>query len=199
MSSGLRSQGACLSLNSQGFQNTTELIEEVSLRVRRFHWPDPLLAEGQGSKLLATLLLMCCQAGYHHPIGLSSLVLQSNLSTPETKTATTVTMGLEALRMAGTCWGAGGSAPWKTCTLPYLYFPLVPGALKMGGPTCSQARAACTEDAEPGSRLGCFTGWFWKHMVLLFPQCQVQPCHLGVHWKVPIAQCFCKVFTSAAC
>lgn len=84
----------------------------------------PPLVEGQGSKLLATLLLVCCQAGFHRPIGLSSL--QSNLSTPEPKTVTAVTMGLGALRMAGTCQGVGVSAPWKTYTLPSLFFLLVP-------------------------------------------------------------------------
>lgn len=158
MSSGRRSQGACLSPSSQGSQNTTAQIEEVSLCVRRFHWPDTCLVEGQSSKLLATLLLLCCQAGSHHPTGLRSLVLQSNLNTLKTKTVTAVTMGLGALRMAGTRRGAGESAPWKTYTLPSLFFPLVPGALGMDGPTCSQARAACAEDAEPGSGLGCFAG-----------------------------------------
>lgn len=48
---------------------------------------------GQGSTPLATLLHMCCPVGPPRPTGLTSLRLQTNLSSPELKTVTVVTHG----------------------------------------------------------------------------------------------------------
>lgn len=130
--------------------------------------------EGQGSKLLATLLHMCFQVGFSTILlGQNSLVLQINLSTPETKTVTAVTRG--GWETLGTVDPALSSkhvcplehlGPLIAHTLPS-FSPLVPRTQGMASLTGSKARTVHTEAAESDARLSHFVGWFRKHKAFL--------------------------------
>lgn len=92
-----------------------------------FPWWEP--------KLLAALLHVHYQAGFHCPTKLNSLALQTNLHTPETKAIKAVTHGDFENHRHPTeeqvCLLPGRYSIPQYLHSPFLIFPLVPGTLGM--------------------------------------------------------------------
>lgn len=89
-------------------------------------------------ELLAALLHVYYQAGFHHLTRLNSLALQTNLLTPDTKAVKTVTHGdfenSRHLTEEQVCLLPGRFKTPRYLHSSFLFFPLVPGTLGMSIP-----------------------------------------------------------------
>lgn len=163
--------------------------------------------EGQGSKLLATLLHMCFQVGFSTILlGQNSLVLQINLSTPETKTVTAVTRGgwetlgtVDPALSSKPCLSPGTLRTPHCSHPPFLILPI--GAQDSGNgildwqqsKNCAHGGCRVRRQTEPLRRL------VQKTQGVPPPLGKVSPCHLGSTGRRYAVQHFCRVFRAVTC